>query len=90
MTTRHRFIPSNHKTLFLRNLEMLLLDYGLMEDEDLVNYRKNACPNILNLMQNYDVDLKEKNTNGMLDWYKDDTFYKRFKDERINLLNSCK
>jgi hypothetical protein len=63
----HKFysIPSNKKTLFLRNLEFKLLNYDFLSDGDLHFFRKRVAYEIINLLEKYQFSLEDETHHGL-------------------------
>lgn len=51
-------IPTNKRTLFLRNLESVLVLSGLLGHKDKHIFRKNICSGILEVLDDYLLDQK--------------------------------
>ena len=58
-------IPSNKKTLFLRNFEFKLLNHDLLSGEDLNYFRKYFAYEVMNLLDKYQFSLDDENHNGL-------------------------
>jgi 16S rRNA G527 N7-methylase RsmG len=78
-------IPSNRKTLFLRNLEKVLTNHEVMCECRIEQFRNNTCYEILYLLENYLSDVENQTNELMMSQYKLDSFWTRFDDDRRKL-----
>jgi hypothetical protein len=71
MSKIYKIIPSNRKTLFLRNLESELLCNEWMNKKDIPNFRKYLALNILELLEGYSFDCEYDSDENMRSRYID-------------------
>jgi hypothetical protein len=78
-------IPSNKKTLFLRNLEYKLLSYDFLSSQDLNEYRKYFAYEVINLLDKYEFSLEDVTHRGLENQYIGDSISIReeFEDKHI-------
>ena len=62
-------IPTNSKTLFLRNLEYKLLNYCFIKSDDLQEYRKYFAYEVMNLLDKYEFSLSDENHLGLINQF---------------------
>lgn len=46
-------LPNNEETLFMRNLEAILIEIEFISLNDVMNYRDNIAPSIFELLRKY-------------------------------------
>ena len=85
MSKMYQLIPSNRKTLFLRNLERILTNHEVMCECQIQTFRNNTCNEIIYLIDNYLSDMKNENNELMMNQYKFDSLWTRFEDDRRKL-----
>jgi hypothetical protein len=78
MSKIYNLIPSNRKTLFLRNLENVLTNHQIMCDCQVKTFRNNTCNEILYLLEDYITDEKNQTNELMTSKYKLDSMWIRF------------
>ncbi len=78
-------IPSNKKTLFLRNLEFKLLNYDFISGEDFNKFRKYFAYEVINLLDKYEFSLEDATHLGLENQYIGDSILMRekFEDKHI-------
>jgi hypothetical protein len=85
MSKKYNVIPSNRKTLFLRNLEMILTNHEIMCECKTKEFRRDTSLFILDLIKEYVSDV-EKDTNFLMTLrYGNDSLFIRFLNDRSNL-----
>lgn len=82
---RYQTIPSNRKTLFLRNLEKILQNHQIMCECQTKTFRDITCHEILYLLEDYVIDDKNQTNNLMKRKYEFDSMSTRFDDDRRKL-----
>jgi hypothetical protein len=65
-------VPTNRKTLFLRNLEIILNWKGILDPDDIELFRLHSCPSILELVKMYVEDFQDDSIENMSERYKYD------------------
>jgi hypothetical protein len=78
-------VPTNPNTLFLRNLEKILTNHGVMCECQTKTFRNNTCHEILYLIENYLSDRKNDGNELLMSQYKVDSMWTRFDDDRRKL-----
>jgi hypothetical protein len=81
----YQMIPSNRKTLFLRNLEKILQNHQVMCECQTKTFRDNTCHEILYLLEDYVNDETNQTNNLMKRKYEIDSMSTRFDDDRRKL-----
>lgn len=87
MSRKYQLVPQNRKTLFLRNLEFLLLDYKYIGDEDIKVFRSNLSQEILNLLDEFVSDESDDTNEKLLSTYQLHSNFMRFLGDRKRLSN---
>jgi len=85
MSKTYQVVPSNRKTLFLRNLEMILINQNIMSESKTKDFRKDSSNWILSLVNDYFLDEQESTNQLMINRYRDDSLFDRFIKDRENL-----
>ena len=84
MSKIYNVVPSNRKTLFLRNLESEMLSNNWMNKKDIPNFRKNLASNILELLEGYSFDCEYDSDENMRSCYINDCVkHRKFEEESI-------
>ncbi len=78
MSRKYQIVPTNRKTLFLRNIEFLLLNRNLINEEDMKDFRNDICDEILKIVSSYEFDVKNDSNYYMNDIYQQHSSYLRF------------
>lgn len=81
----YSIVPTNPNTLFLRNLEKILTNHGVMSECQTKTFRNNTSHEILYLIENYISDRKSDGNELMMNQYKFDSMWTRFDDDRRKL-----
>jgi hypothetical protein len=66
-------VPININTLFLRNLETILISRGMMCSCDLDKFRKVISVEILDLLASYSCDYDNQTCDNLISQYMDDS-----------------
>ena len=85
MSKKYNVIPSNRKTLFLRNLEMILTNHEIMCECKTKEFRRDTSLFILDLIEEYVSDIEKDTNHLMMGRYSNDSFFMRFLKDRSNL-----
>ena len=78
-------IPFNLNTLFLRNLETILISEGVICSCSLNKFRKNIAPFLLGLLDLYNCDREELTCEGLISQYIDDSLALRKHVEHLSM-----
>ncbi len=78
MSRKYQIVPTNRKTLFLRNIEFLLLNRNLMREEDIKIFRNDVCNEILKILNSYEFDVINDSNFYMNDIYQQHSSFLRF------------
>jgi len=81
-------IPSNLNTLFLRNLETILISEGVICSCSLNKFRKNIAPFLLELLDSYNRDIEEMTCDGLISQYIGDSLALRKHVEHLSMNTS--
>ena len=91
MSIIYKIVPSNRKTIFLRNLETTLVNHQILNESKTKYFRNNSCREILDLMENYLEDEKNDSNEQTLNRYRFDCMVLKWFDDRTKLSpNFCK
>ena len=71
--SKKQSIPSNLNTLFLRNIETILISKGVICSCELNQFRKEISPHILQLLSIYTNDYESMSINGLINQYVKDS-----------------
>jgi len=85
MSKRYKIIPLNRNTLFLRNIENILINHRILDETKRKYFRDNTCREILVLIKTYQVDEKNKSNEQTLNRYQFDCMVLRWLDDRKKL-----
>jgi hypothetical protein len=58
-------VPTNSKTLFLRNLETILIFSDFLHSNDLDDFRKSAAQSILEILEKYQFACEDESHLGL-------------------------
>jgi hypothetical protein len=75
------------KTLFLRNLEAILMSHDLMSYCVLKEFRRKVAPDIINLLDLYEYDLKDGSYERLMRQYVENSIVLRRRVERLKMNN---
>jgi len=89
MSKKYQIVPSNSKTLFLRNLEDVLLSHEMIFDSKIREFRNHPCIQILSLVDDYLSDVNNNTNELMMNQYISDCLVDRFMFDR-SVLSNCK
>lgn len=62
-------LPTNPKTLFLRNIEIMLIYFDLLKSNDLDFFKTQVAPIILDLLERYKFSCEDENHEGLRNQY---------------------
>jgi hypothetical protein len=62
-------VPTNSKTLFLRNLETILIFSDVLNSNDLDDFRKGAAQSILEILDKFQFSCEDKSHPGLINQY---------------------
>ena len=68
-----KHIPTNGKTLYIRNLELILLRNHILNESDINKFRKEVIVEIINLTKNVIDDVLNDTTSNMYLMYVGDS-----------------
>jgi len=68
-----KYVPTNGKTLYIRNLELILLRNNILQESDINKFRKKVVVEILSLTQNLIDDLLNESISNMYSMYVGDS-----------------
>ena len=85
MSKTYQVVPSNRKTLFLRNLETILINQNIMSESKTKDFRKDSSNWILSLINDYFLDEQERTNQLMKKRFIEDSLFERFIKDRENL-----
>ena len=85
MSKKYQVVPSNPKTLFLRNLESVLTNQKVMCECQTKSFRENLGYEILHLLDSFVSDTNNESNELMMIEYKNQSLIKRFIDDRKKL-----
>ena len=89
MSRSYNVIPFNRNTLFLRNLEKILLNNNVLCKCQTKQFRK-SCHEVLELVSVYLEDTKNQTNEQMSKWYEFDSLFSRYLSDRSNLSTNHK
>ncbi|BDW12060.1 hypothetical protein PSHI8_21440 [Polynucleobacter sp. SHI8] len=72
-------IPSNNKTLFLRNLEVILVSHQIINKSMMKDFRNGTCYEILDLLTEFLLDDDNKNNYCQKNHYINDSLFSRYR-----------
>jgi hypothetical protein len=70
-------LPTNNKTLFLRNLEAVLICSELLYADERKAFRSVIAPLILNLLEKYEYSIEDDSHQGLVNQYISDSISMR-------------
>ena len=81
--------PSNRKTLFLRNLETILLNHNVLNDKEVKNFRGSICYEIKYLLESLLIDEREDSNQCLRSSYISDslTLRREIDEKKISKVN---
>ena len=85
MSKVYQVVPSNRKTLFLRNLETILTNHEVMCECQTKTFRDNTCFEILHLLESFISDEKNESNKLMMNEFKNQSLITRFLNDRRKL-----
>jgi hypothetical protein len=86
-TTKKYINPTNRDTLFLRTVELFLIQSGCMSEDKLKQFRRNTSVGILLILKEYLEDCSNNSNHKMLNRYQKNSITLRLINEEHALSN---